>query len=361
MCCEKHPTQDLYIYGYYGNRNASYWNDVSIDCRGLILNGDGYLIERPFPKFWTFRQYLSSSTVLLSENIIQTIPDCPFKILEKVDGTMVTLYWIDNEPYFATQRSFSNPKVLIAKEILHEKYAHLLPKLDKKCTYVFEALYPETKVLIDYGERRDLVLLSVINKETGENLPIENRGFPTCKDYTQEYGHIKRLDELANINLPNQEGFVILYETGLRIKVKFPWYQKVHSLLDDMFYNAKQMSIKQREVLKILNGHIGEVTGLMVWEALRRKQTPLQSLREKLTTLHFMNGIEYWLNQESKEFTAAYKQCESSNPNLSEDEIWERIKPKTFNRFSLEYRMEESHIYDTVIWNWEKQYLHKFL
>ena len=68
---EKHPTEDLYIYGYYKHplsKIKSNWNKYSIMCRGLILNTEGEIIERAFDKFWTFRNHITEDLVLLSEN-----------------------------------------------------------------------------------------------------------------------------------------------------------------------------------------------------------------------------------------------------------------------------------------------------
>ena len=235
MYYEKHPTQDLYIFGYYSNVypfQANVWDNINIHCRGLILDGAGNVIEKPFPKFWTYRQYLSSHTLLLSEDRIVKKPKGNFRILEKIDGTMVTLYWIGEYPYFATQRSFTNIKAIEATKLLYAKYSHLFNKFDKRFTYIFEAVYPETKVLIDYGNIRDLYLIGMINKESGELMELPDIGFPKCRDYTSEYGHFKNFDDIVDLNLQNQEGFVAYFDNGLMMKIKFPWYQDAHRILD---------------------------------------------------------------------------------------------------------------------------------
>lgn len=55
MCCEKHPGGELNLYGYYSDhitKQPTVWDEVSKHCRGLILDSEGNIIERPFPKFW---------------------------------------------------------------------------------------------------------------------------------------------------------------------------------------------------------------------------------------------------------------------------------------------------------------------
>ena len=49
----KHPTHDLFIYNY--SPKAQYervWNEVTMMCRGLILDADYNIVARPFKKFF---------------------------------------------------------------------------------------------------------------------------------------------------------------------------------------------------------------------------------------------------------------------------------------------------------------------
>lgn len=53
----------------------------------------------------------------------------------------------------------------IAKEL------RLAEKCDAGKTYCFEIVYPANKILVDYGKRRELVLLAVIDTEFGFDEP----------------------------------------------------------------------------------------------------------------------------------------------------------------------------------------------
>ena len=53
----KHPTEDLYIYNY--SRKTQYeslWDDVTIQCRGLVLDGTGEIIAKSFDKFFNIEE-----------------------------------------------------------------------------------------------------------------------------------------------------------------------------------------------------------------------------------------------------------------------------------------------------------------
>jgi RNA ligase len=136
----------------------------------------------------------------------------------------------------ATQRSFSSLKAQRATSILYKKYSHLFPQLKRDRTYIFEAIYPEASVLIDYGDKEDLVLIGVLDNETGHSMELEDIGFPVVEEFTDKLSNIANFSELEALNMGNKEGFVVLFEDQQRVKIKFPWYQNVHINLDKMVF-----------------------------------------------------------------------------------------------------------------------------
>lgn len=49
----KHPQLDLFIYNYTAkSQYERYWTEETMMCRGLILDSQGQIIARPFPKFF---------------------------------------------------------------------------------------------------------------------------------------------------------------------------------------------------------------------------------------------------------------------------------------------------------------------
>lgn len=343
VCYEKHPFADLHIYGYYSaSENTHVWDDISKYCRGVILDGEGNIVEMPFMKFWTFRQYLSDNLLLLNEGQLLRVPSDKFRITEKVDGTMVTLYWVNNRPYFATQRSFTNVKAIEATKILYEKYSHLFNVFDRGKTYVFEAIYPETKVLIDYGTNRDLVLIGVIDKETGrpEKVP-EDIGFRTCRDYTGIYGHIRDLEELSALNLKNQEGFVLYYDNGAMVKLKFPWYIRAHSILDRFMKNETQSVLLYKELSGIMKtSKMKIITIDDVKDSISKGMTDFEDIRIQVPSFYYLMGFDYWLY-------------------LMKDIVKNNIRPlfPQPEYFDFEERMQNPNIYETMIWKWENRFL----
>lgn len=213
----KHPTHDLFIYNY--TAKAQYervWNDITLMCRGLILDAEYTVVARPFTKFFN-----------LGEQENQVLPSEPFKIFEKLDGSMGVMYFADNEAFIATRGSFVSEQAIKANQILQSKYAHILRGLDKTKTYLFEIIYPENRIVVNYGDREDLILTAIIDTKTGENLPLIDVGFPVVK----EHDGIKDIYLLKALEEANREGFVIQYANGLRYKVKFEEYLRIHRIV----------------------------------------------------------------------------------------------------------------------------------
>ena len=258
---QQHPTQDLFIYNY--TALAQYdrvWNDCTIQSRGLILDGDGKIVARPFLKFFNLGEYED-----------QLIPAESFDVYEKMDGSLGILYWVDDEPYIATRGSFVSEQSVVATRMLHDTYQAAIPLLDKRFTYLFEIIYPENRIVVDYGANRELVLLAVVDRETGAEQPLADIGIPVVK----RYDGIKDIHKLKSLETFNKEGFVIRYSSGYRLKVKFDEYQRIH---------------------RILTG----VSSISIWEYLKEGQ-PFDEILERVPDEFYQ-----WVKAKSTELTSAY-------------------------------------------------------
>ena len=126
--------------------------------------------------------------------------------------------------YVATRGSFNSPQSQWANEWLKNNMPDTM--LCSKYTYLFEILCPESRVVVHYGDRQELVLLAVIETATGKELPIDCWGFSAPRSYT-----VSNIKELATMDLRNFEGFVVRFESGMRVKVKLAEYVRLHRLI----------------------------------------------------------------------------------------------------------------------------------
>ncbi|WP_083619683.1 RNA ligase [Mucilaginibacter sp. OK098] len=214
---QKHPLADLFIYNYTAKAQYSNtWNEVTLQCRGLILDASFNIVAKPFMKFFN-----------LDELPAEQIPDEPFEVYEKMDGSLGVLYWLNDEPFIATRGSFISSQAAHATEILKNKYAGTFTKINRAATYLFEIVYPDNRIVVDYGNIDDLVLLAVIDNKTGADLPLSAIGFPLVK----KYDGINDFKALKSFDDASKEGFVIKFKSGLRVKIKLAEYLRLHRIV----------------------------------------------------------------------------------------------------------------------------------
>ena len=212
----KHPTEELTIYNYTAKAQYEHeWNDCTLNCRGLIMDGEGQVVARPFQKFFNLEEH------------DEALPNETFEVYEKMDGSLGILYWVGDTAHIATRGSFESAQAAKATQLLNTKYADTLGKLDRSKTYLFEIIYPENRIVVDYGNEEKLVLLAVVDTQTGEESPLEAIGFPIV----HRYDGVKDYRSLHDLEQDNKEGFVIRFGSGLRVKVKFEEYVRIHRII----------------------------------------------------------------------------------------------------------------------------------
>ena len=219
----KHPNFDLYIYNYTNKTQFDgRFNNVTNNCRGLILDEDNNIVARPFPKFHNWEEHVGNH---------KPIPTGPISVTEKMDGSLGILYWYGGQPYIATRGSFTSDQAVEATKMFNEWYSKdkfpYFHNLAGNVTFVFEVIYPQNRIVVDYGNKRELVLLSSINNTTGKDYSLPSLFPNTVKHY--DFASVE--DVLASKQEDNREGFVVRFENGLRLKFKFDEYVRLHRLI----------------------------------------------------------------------------------------------------------------------------------
>ena len=221
---EKHPSEDIYIYNYSKTCSLEgMWNEATLQCRGVIVDKDYNILARPFAKFFNYEEIEDKSV----------IPGGAAIAYEKIDGSLGITYWIDNVPYIATRGSFVSEQAIHANSILHsDKYKGLwdFMRTNRGFTFLFEIVYPENRIVVDYGDMDDIILLAIINNEHPENeIDIEfyKNYFNTAKCYGVFENWLNIRNEISG---DNREGFVLRFENGFRLKMKYEDYFRLHRL-----------------------------------------------------------------------------------------------------------------------------------
>jgi len=102
---------------------------------------------------------------------------------------------------------------------------------------VFEGLHPDLRIVVNYGDRKELVLLTVINNETGEEMSPEQlrtvSGSYNVPD--QHFITLAEAKEHTLDNIKNDEGYVLTWyqsgKTPVRLKMKYVEYLRLHRMV----------------------------------------------------------------------------------------------------------------------------------
>jgi hypothetical protein len=335
---QSHPKYpDVKIFNYTQEcQYSGAWDDITRQCRGLIMNTFlDTIMARPFPKFFNYAEHVSKGW---------PIPEEVPRIFDKLDGSLGIMYRIDGEIAIATRGSFTSEQALWATQWFNENLAGKV-RFDINKTYLFEIIYPENRIVVNY-DYSGLVLLAAIDNQTGltthptiinrsdykKALPedLEKFGLRIVHEYPAQ-----ALEELEKLDEPNSEGFVIFYpKSDVRMKIKFPEYVRLH---------------------KLITG----VSEIAIWEHLRDGKT-FKNLLEKVPDEFFQ-----WVIKTSNQLNEEYAYIEDG-AKRDYEEIIESLDPvediqnqrKEFALLALQkknngilFSMFSDKPYAQIIWN----------
>lgn len=219
-----HPTLPYSIYNYSPEVMFSqHWTPVTKWCRGLILDNDYNIIARPWEKFHNLGQV---------ELPIQF--DTPVEVMDKVDGSLGILY-PDGEGYaVATRGSFTSDQAIHATKLWNQEYAmyHNFNEVLKQYTYLFEIVYPSNRIVLNYHDMDDLVLLGAVETDTGYYVgPLAASNMLGWMGPVAEVMPHHTLSEaLGHMDRKNAEGYVVRSHNFM-VKLKQPDYLELHKLV----------------------------------------------------------------------------------------------------------------------------------
>jgi RNA ligase len=318
----EHPTEPYLIYNYTPKCQFSKaWDEVTMQCRGLIVHKDTReIIARPFPKFFNYEEHIEKG---------HKMPDEIPAVYDKRDGSLGILYFgVQGHMYIATRGSFTSDQALWACKWLKKHAEHI--SFDPKYTYLFEIVYPENRIVLDYGEYHGLDLLAVIETESGKDvlnlLPVVTPlGTPVKKlEFTS-------FEQLKSLNEKNKEGFVLHYEqAGLRVKIKFEDYVRLHKVMTgmseigiwEMLRDGKTIADIIGETPDEMHGWLSEVVGRL---ETAYKVIEDEALADFEKVKHLENRKDFALEAvKSKHAGILFALLDGKNYSPS---IWKSVRP----------------------------------
>lgn len=219
-------TDHRVIFNYGIDCNFS--DPIVQEARGIIINIDTLDVV-----CWPFRKFGNHN-----ESYVDDIDWASARVQEKVDGSIVKLYWFNNEWVWATNgvidarsanvQGFNKTfyDIIVSaknyKDIPFEALVH-------DYTYIFELVSPYNRIVVEYPEIK-LYHTGTRSNITGNEYNL-NIGVQKPKEYpiSTFEDAIKAAAALNNsASHVDAEGFVVVDKDWHRIKIKSPEYLAAH-------------------------------------------------------------------------------------------------------------------------------------
>jgi RNA ligase len=241
------------------------WDGVTSKCRGIIIHREtNEIIARPFEKFHNYASTCVSQTKPEDFGFAIETQPC---IFEKLDGFMLTGYRWGGEEFLASKGSFHS---IHAKWATAEWKKQSHPGFPTGWTPVFEGICRDLRIVIDYGTRSELVLLALINNETGEEKPPTELAHYAAMNglRTPKLTDGKHFDYLvratAKEDAMDGEGYVLTWfnpgAPPTRLKLKYIEYLRLHRMVTGVSPKRIWEVLSQAEFKGLLQEYLDNST-----------------------------------------------------------------------------------------------------
>lgn len=275
------------------------WNKYTMSSRGLILdltdvknNGNIHILAKPFEKFPNYN----------SNEIEGYEDDIDFSdiesITEKIDGSLGISYFFNGEIRFATRGSFNSDQAIKATEMWRNKYAdkfNWIGYINFPYTMLVEIIYPQNRVVVDYKGFEDLVVLGIINLTLMTDEPLfrvraiaDSLGMPITKEYKHD---LHKLLEMKKTISANEEGWVIKFGNGKRLKIKGDDYLRVHRAIYGLSDKAKVRAWAENSIDELIKSIPEEFREEI--EGLKRNLDIQLKITKSILSTIYMHTKEY--------------------------------------------------------------------
>jgi len=305
--------------------------DMESECRGLILEyGSWDVVGFSFRRFFNYGE---SRAAEINWNTA--------KVLEKIDGTLITFFKYDGKWNFSTRKMIGGYGTLPAgrftwRERIDRLFAqkgHTMDSafvdIDDKYCIIAEYAGPYNRIVTPY-DKESLTLLTVTDKTLCQDVDIDTSWwiFNDLKRYNT-IGSLDQLIALTNTLPALDEGYVVVDDQYNRIKVKNPAYFAISKTI-----NAGAKCTDKHFALLAINGHSEEYCAY--FPELAKEIHRMFFVLEKLTK----EANELWeryKHYERKEFAMQVKdhmlspwlfQCHSGRMYSLEDWVKDHLRPE---------------------------------
>jgi RNA ligase len=219
------------------------WTDALRYCRGAVFDRSGNLVALPYPKFFNLWNHEHPEA--------DNPPRGPFEATVKLDGHLGIVFHYADKWRLTTHGSFVSRSAKLGQDLLdklverkqRQKTSPWSGHLEQRLTLLVEIIHPSTRIRCDYHGHQGLVLTGMTNR-----VAMDDKDYAWLALYGPRFG-LEVTDiwngwlltelrhETAHQKPKDREGFVIRFQDGTRVKLKYQHYLDRMSL-QNLSYNA---------------------------------------------------------------------------------------------------------------------------
>lgn len=236
---------DAYVLNYGGKTPK---NNITNECRGLILGRDGRVISRSFDRFFDYEEAAG-------------LPDAweTYQVFTKLDGSIIKIFNHNQLWYISTRHTmYAEGNVndqMTFKELClrtldmnNSTFQMTCNKfLNPKCTYICELVAPENRVVVNY-DRQKIYLLSVRENATGKYVVDDHPPF-LPRLHPIYFESLEKCVQSLQHSPILVEGYVLYKDNVPTYKLKSTRYVK---------YAGIRGAPDTKFIKVVLNGELGE-------------------------------------------------------------------------------------------------------
>lgn len=235
----------------------SHESAIRRECRGMIFDRSGKIVRRPYHKFFN----LNEREETLEKHVTLDQDHC---IMQKLDGSKISCFMLDDGNVRFGTKMGETPICEPVKEFFTRaspwtRFARA--QIEEGYTPIFEWCTPENQIVI-YYDRPQLIATASRHMITGEYLDYEDLhrvswafNVPVVKRYEWDAAGSFYV-ACAVKEMVDDEGVVIAFDDGMRVKVKSDWYVAIHKMKDHILYERNVIPLILEEKMDDVLPHI---------------------------------------------------------------------------------------------------------
>lgn len=231
----------------------------ALECRGIAFDASGKIVSRPLHKFFNVGEKPFTQ--------LDKIKECEADIVavfEKLDGSMIATCNVNGKAVWRSKKAFHSEVVQLTNEYV--KTNPNIQQFAQECvdiglTAIFELTHPSAQIVVAQREPK-MRLLHVRDNVTGEYVLLHSSHH--IHDLIKRY-KIERVSQFNKMSVSDlieslpvmtqQEGYIIQFSNGDMVKLKCPWYLRLHHSIT---------FLRERDIaLLSLNEELDDVKGAL--------------------------------------------------------------------------------------------------